>query len=105
MDSDADFSAILPWFLEMIPFNVQTKNRNRVGGVMTPPYENIPSNYNLTFDKRKTTSPLLARWGCCLQKGLERREVEKRIYGVERLRLTASASFLVIEYPTVLNMD
>ena len=47
MDSDADFSAILPWFLEMIPFNVQTKNRNRVGGVMTPPYENIPSNYNL----------------------------------------------------------
>ena len=25
MDSDADFSAILPWFLEMIPFNVQTK--------------------------------------------------------------------------------
>ena len=26
--------------LEMIPFNVQTKNRNRVGGVMTPPYEN-----------------------------------------------------------------
>ena len=39
MDSDADFSAILPWFLEMIPFNVQTKNRNRVGGGMTPPYE------------------------------------------------------------------
>ena len=36
---------------------------------------------------------------------IERREVEKRIYGVERLRLTASASFLVIEYPTVLNMD
>ena len=62
-------------------------------------------NYNLTFDKRKTTSPPLARWGCCLQKGLERREVEKRIYGVERLRLTASASFLVIEYPTVLNMN
>ena len=48
MDSDAGFSAILPWFLEMIPFNVQTKNRNRVGGVMTPPYENIPSNYNFT---------------------------------------------------------
>ena len=47
MDSDADFSAILPWFLEMIPFNVQTKNRNRVGGVMTPPYENILPNYNL----------------------------------------------------------
>ena len=47
MDSDADFSAILPWFLEIIPFNVQTKNRNRVGGVMTPPDENIPSNYNL----------------------------------------------------------
>ena len=46
MDSDADFSAILPWFLEMIPFNVQAKNRNRVGGGMTPPYENIPSNYN-----------------------------------------------------------
>ena len=33
--------------LEMIPFNVPTKNRNRVGGVMTPPYEGIPSNYNL----------------------------------------------------------
>ena len=44
MDSDADFSAILPWFLEMIPFNVQTKNRNRVGGVRKTPYESIPSN-------------------------------------------------------------
>ena len=51
MDSDADFSAILPWFLEMIPFNVQTKNRNRVGGVMTPPYENIPLNYNFTASR------------------------------------------------------
>ena len=48
MDSDADFSAILPWFLEMIPFNVQTKNRNRIGGVMTPPYENIPSYSNFS---------------------------------------------------------
>ena len=28
------------------------------------------------------------------RKGLERREVEKRIYGVERERLTASATFL-----------
>ena len=45
MDSDADFSAILPRFLEMIPFNVQTTNRNRVGGVMTPPYENILPNH------------------------------------------------------------
>ena len=49
MDSDADFSAILPWFLEMIPFNVQTKNRNRVGGVRKTPYENIPSNYYFTI--------------------------------------------------------
>ena len=39
MDSDADFSAIFPWLLEINPFNVQTKNRNRVGGVKTPPYE------------------------------------------------------------------
>ena len=23
----------------MIPFNIPIKNRNRVGGVMTPPYE------------------------------------------------------------------
>ena len=53
MDSDADFSAILPWFLEMIPFNVQTKNRNRVGGDMTPPYENIPSNYNFSICERR----------------------------------------------------
>ena len=27
--------------LEMISFNVQAKNRNRVGGVMTPPYETV----------------------------------------------------------------
>ena len=44
MDFDADCSAIFSWFLEMIPFNVQTKNRNRVGGVMTPPYEMIREN-------------------------------------------------------------
>ena len=56
MDSDADFSAILPWFLEMIPFNIQTKNRNRVGGVMTPPYENIPSNSNFAAGRRYSSS-------------------------------------------------
>ena len=56
MDSDADFSAILPWFLEMIPFNVQTKNRNRDGGVMTPPDENIPSNYNSSICRGKPVS-------------------------------------------------
>lgn len=37
------------------------------------------------------------------RKGLERREVEKRIYGVERERLTASATFLVLPYLWVLN--
>lgn len=37
------------------------------------------------------------------RKGLERREVEKRIYGVERERLTASATFLVLPYLSVLN--
>ena len=30
----------------MIPFNIPAKNRNRVGGVMPPPYESIPPNYN-----------------------------------------------------------
>ena len=37
------------------------------------------------------------------RKGLERREVEKRIYGVERERLTASATILVLTYLWVLN--
>ena len=37
------------------------------------------------------------------RKGLERREVEKRIYGVERERLTASATFLLLEYLGDLN--
>lgn len=36
-------------------------------------------------------------------KGIERREVEKRIYVMERERLTASATFLVLEYPAFLN--
>jgi len=36
---------------------------------------------------------------------LERREVEKRIYGVERKRLTASATFLLLEYFLVLNIE
>ena len=39
------------------------------------------------------------------QKGLERREVEKRIYGVRKERLTASATFLLLRYPTVLNVQ
>ncbi len=37
------------------------------------------------------------------RKSLERREVEKRIYGVERERLTASATFLLLRYFLVLN--
>ena len=37
------------------------------------------------------------------ERDLERREVEKRIYGVERMRLTASAFFLLLEYLWVLN--
>ena len=37
------------------------------------------------------------------RKGLERREVEKRIYGVERKRLTASVTFLFIDYGIDLN--
>ena len=36
-------------------------------------------------------------------KGIERREVEKRIYGEERERLTASATFLLLEYLGDLN--
>ena len=36
-------------------------------------------------------------------KGIERREVEKRIYVMERERLTASATFLVLEYSEILN--
>ena len=36
-------------YFKKIPFNVPIKNRNRVGGVMTPPYENIPLNYNLSL--------------------------------------------------------
>ena len=36
-------------------------------------------------------------------KGIERREVEKRIYGEERERLTASATFLLLRYLSVLN--
>ena len=39
------------------------------------------------------------------RKGLERREVEKRIYGVERERLTASATFLLLRYFLVLNIE
>ena len=39
------------------------------------------------------------------RKGLERREVEKRIYGVERKRLTASATFLLLRYNLVLNIE
>ena len=35
--------------------------------------------------------------------GIERREVEKRIYGEERERLTASATFLLLEYLGDLN--
>jgi hypothetical protein len=39
-----------------------------------------------------------------LAKGvLERREVEKRIYGGERQRLTASATFLLLRYFSLLN--
>ena len=33
------FSAVIP---ETISFNVPIKNRNRFGGVMTPPYETSP---------------------------------------------------------------
>ena len=36
-------------FGEIIPFNVPIKNQNRVGGVMTPPYESIPQNYNFSM--------------------------------------------------------
>lgn len=36
---------------------------------------------------------------------IERREVEKRIYGVRKERLTASATFLLLRYPTVLNVQ
>jgi hypothetical protein len=36
-------------------------------------------------------------------RGLERREVEKRFYGGERKRLTASATFLFIRYLPFLN--
>lgn len=43
--------------------------------------------------------PLLETAGDSLAKGIERREVEKRIYGEERMRLTASATFLVIRIP------
>ena len=39
------------------------------------------------------------------RKGLERREVEKRIYGVERLRFTASVTFLLLGYWLVLNAE
>ena len=50
---------------------------------------------------RKTPVPRLAPG--FPRKGLERREVEKRIYGVERERLTASATFLLLRYRSVLN--
>ena len=39
------------------------------------------------------------------RKGLERREVEKRIYGDERKRFTASVTFLLLEYFPVLNIE
>ena len=34
------------WYL--IPFSEPGRFRYLIGGVMTPPYENIPSNYNFT---------------------------------------------------------
>ncbi len=46
--------------------------------------------------------PVQGGTGGLPQKGLERREVEKRIYA-ERKRLTASATFLSIRYLRVLN--
>ena len=43
--------------------------------------------------------------GSFRERGLERREVEKRIYGVERFWFTASATFLLLRYFLVLNIE
>ena len=42
MGLDADFLSIFSlFFLKVFPFNVSIKNRNRVGGVRTPPDETV----------------------------------------------------------------
>ena len=50
-----------------------------------------------------TKTPAAKRQRGFPAKGIERREVEKRIYGEERERLTASATFLLLEYLGDLN--
>ena len=52
-------------------------------------YENEHNHQNVFMERKKP----LPRGNGFLLKGVERREVEKRIYGGERLRLTASAAF------------
>ena len=53
----------------------------------------------MNYTKTQTLLYIAVRERLCL----ERREVEKRIYGVERERLTASATFLLLRYRSVLN--
>ena len=50
-------------------------------------------------------TPSLHSDGVSRERVLERREVEKRIYGVERERLTASATFLLLRYFLILNIE